>query len=51
MMKTAFKVVLDTNVLLASEKSTSATSPTQELLARWKQEEFEGLYSEDILVD
>ncbi len=49
MMTTAFKVVLDTNVLLASEKTTSATSPTQELLERWKREEFEVLYSEDIL--
>lgn len=43
-MKTSFKVVPDTNVLLASEKHPGATSPNKEFVERWKCQEFELLY-------
>jgi predicted nucleic acid-binding protein len=51
MIKTSFKVVPDTNVLLASEKSTNLTSPNKEFFERWRDEEFELLYSENTLLE
>ncbi|MBU0569065.1 PIN domain-containing protein [bacterium] len=51
MMKTSFKVVPDTNVLIASEKSTSLISPNKEVFERWRNEEFEILYSDDTLLE
>ena len=50
-MKTSFKVVPDTNVFMASEKSVHPTSPNKEFVARWKNEEFEVLFSEDTLLE
>jgi uncharacterized protein len=51
MTKTNFQVVPDTNILLASEKSLSLTSPNREFFERWRHEEFELLYSEDTLCE
>jgi len=50
-MKTSFKVVLDTNVVIAFEKSTSESSPNIELFDRWRNDEFEILYSDDTLLE
>ena len=43
------RAVFDTNVVVAAIKSRSATSPNAELLRRWQNEEFELLYSLDLL--
>lgn len=43
------RAVLDTNVLLAANRSTHPTSPNVEILARWKRGEFVFLYSLDTL--
>jgi len=51
MAKTSFKVVPDTNVLIASEKSMSESSPNKEFFERWKNEEFDILYSDDTLLE
>ena len=50
-MKTVFKVVPDTNVMIASEKHPGPTSPNKEFVDRWKREEFVLLYSEDTLLE
>jgi len=50
-MKTHFKIVPDTNVLIASEKSVSSISPNKEFFDRWRNEEFEILYSDDTLLE
>lgn len=50
-MKTSFSVVADTNVVIASEKSTSKSGPNREFFERWKNSEFEVLYSDDILLE
>ncbi len=50
-MKTAMKVVPDTNIFIASEKHPSSTSPNKEFFERWRQEEFMVLYSEDTLLE
>lgn len=50
-MKTSFRVVPDTNVVIASEKSASASSPNREFFDRWKNDEFEILYSDDTLLE
>ncbi len=47
-MKTEFRVVPDTNVIIAAEKPTF-NSPNREFLQRWKNEEFQVLYSQDML--
>lgn len=47
-MKTDFRVILDTNVILASQNAT-ASSPNREIIDRWIQDEFLVLYSTDIL--
>jgi len=51
MKKTTFKVVPDTNVFVAAEKSKHAASPNREFVNRWKNNEFEVLYSEDTLLE
>ena len=51
MKKTAFKVVPDTNVFVAAEKSRHSASPNKEFINRWKNYEFEVLYSEDTLLE
>jgi len=50
-MKTSFRTVPDTNVVIASEKSRSESSPNKEFFARWKNEEFQILYSDDTLLE
>ncbi len=50
-MKTSFSIVPDTNVLIASQKSRSESSPNKELFARWRNEEFELLHSDDTLLE
>lgn len=50
-MKTSFRVVPDTNVVIASEKSKSESSPNKEFFGRWRNNEFEILYSEDTLLE
>lgn len=47
-MKSTFKVVPDTNVIIAS-RSSSTTSPNKEFFARWKNNEFAILFSDDTL--
>jgi predicted nucleic acid-binding protein len=46
-----WRVVLDTNVVLAAHRSEAATSPNREILTRWKAGEFLLLYSEDVLIE
>jgi predicted nucleic acid-binding protein len=50
-MKTPFRVVPDTNVFIAAEKSSHVTSPNKEFVKRWKDNEFEVLYSEDMFLE
>ncbi len=50
-MKTSFRVVPDTNVVIASEKSTSESSPNREFFDRWRNDEFGILYSDDTLLE
>lgn len=50
-MKSPFRVVPDTNVVIASVKSASQTSPNKEFFDRWKNNEFEILYSDDTLLE
>ena len=45
------RVVLDTNVVLASERSGAATSPNREILGRWRAGEFLWLYSRDTVLE
>ena len=47
----AFRVVLDTNVVLASQRTASPTSPNREVLDRWKRGEYTLLYSDDALLE
>ena len=44
-------MVPDTNVVIASEKSTSESSPNREFFDRWRNDEFEILYSDDTLLE
>ena len=48
-VKTPFVTVPDTNVVLASHLSKGAASPNKEYFERWKNKEFELVYSEDTL--
>ncbi|OQX11634.1 MAG: hypothetical protein BWK80_44535 [Desulfobacteraceae bacterium IS3] len=50
-MKTSFRSVPDTNIVIASEKSRSGSSPNEEFFARWKNGEFQILYSDDTLLE
>lgn len=45
------RVVLDANIFVAAYLSKNPRSPTVELLKRWRQGEFELLYSDDLLVE
>jgi len=45
------RVVLDTNVVLASQKSTHPTSPNREVTDRWLSGEFVLLMSDDIAIE
>lgn len=41
--------VLDTNVVLSSQRSTSPVSPNAEIIERWKAGEFAWLFTDDLL--
>ena len=43
------RVVLDTNVVLAANRTTHPSSPNAEILARWKRGEFTCLHTLDTL--
>ncbi len=43
------RAVLDTNVMLASQKTASAQSPNAEIVRRWKAREFTLLITDDLL--
>lgn len=45
------RAVFDTNIFVAAYLSKNPDSPTMELLRRWRQGEFELLYSDDLLVE
>jgi putative PIN family toxin of toxin-antitoxin system len=46
-----FRVVLDTNVVIAALKSKNPHSPTVELLDRWSKGEFMLIYCDDLLAE
>jgi predicted nucleic acid-binding protein len=50
-MKTSFRSVPDTNIVIASEKSRSGSSPNREFFDRWEKGEFQILYSDDTLLE
>lgn len=50
-MTTSFSVVPDTNVIIASQKSSSTSSPNKEFFDRWQADEFEILHSDDTLLE
>ena len=45
------RAVFDTNIFVAAYLSKNPYSPTIELLRRWRQGQFELLYSDDVLVE
>lgn len=45
------RVVLDTNVVLAAERSSAPASPNREILGRWRAGEFLWLYSRDTVLE
>ncbi len=49
--KAKFRVVFDTNVIIAALKSKNPHSPTVELLGRWKNGKFILLYCDDLLAE
>jgi predicted nucleic acid-binding protein len=50
-MNTRFRIVPDTNVVLASERSTSPHSPNREVFTRWMNDECQILISDDTLAE
>ena len=49
MNKISFRVVLDTNVIVASHLTKSEDCPNHEIIQRWEQGQFVVLWSQDIL--
>ncbi|MBC7819032.1 MAG: PIN domain-containing protein [Planctomycetaceae bacterium] len=47
----AFRAVLDSNVLVAAQRSADPLSPNRELIERWKANEFTLLFSRDTLLE
>ncbi len=47
----AFRAVLDTNIVLASKRTTNPASPNREVLDRWECGEYTLLYSDDALLE
>ncbi len=45
------RVVLDTNVFVAAFLTKRTDSPTRELLDRWRNKQFDLLYSDDLLLE
>jgi predicted nucleic acid-binding protein len=50
-MNTRFRIVPDTNIVLASERSTSPHSPNREVFTRWMNDECQILISDDTLAE
>ena len=49
-MKTdRFRIVLDTNVVLAHVRAKSDDSPNKEIIHRWARGEFDVLWTQDVL--
>lgn len=49
MTRVRFRVVLDTNVLISSQLSNSEDSPNKEIIQTWHDDQFDFLWTEDIL--
>ena len=49
MIKNKFRVVLDTNIIIASHLSESEDSPNKEIIQRWKNDQFDVLWTDDTL--
>ena len=47
----AYRAVLDSNVLVAAQRSADPHSPNRELVERWKADEFTFLFSRDTLLE
>ena len=45
------RAVLDTNVVLAADRSTNPLSPNKEIINRWANREFTWLVSDDIAAE
>lgn len=50
-MSLTLRVVPDTNIFIAAQKSTSLGSPNKEFFERWQRSEFDLLFSEDTLFE
>ena len=50
-MSVLFRVVPDTNIFIAAQKSKSLGSPNKEFFEHWQKTEFDLLYSEDTLLE
>jgi len=50
-MAAQLRTVLDTNVLLAAQRSSHPSSPNVEILSRWRRREFVFCYSLDTLAE
>ncbi len=48
-MTLALRVVPDTNIFIAAQKSTNPSSPNKEFFERWQQAGFDLLFSDDTL--
>lgn len=49
MIRNKFRVVLDTNIIIASHLSESEDSPNKEIIQRWKNDQFDVLWTDDTL--
>jgi len=49
-MKTSFRTVPDTNVIIAAQNG-GLTSPNREYFTRWKNNEFAFLFSDDTMLE
>lgn len=49
MIRNKFRVVLDTNIIIASHLSESEDSPNKEIIHRWENDQFDVLWTDDTL--
>jgi len=49
--KSRYRVVLNTTVVVAALRSKNPSSPNVEIVRRWKDNEFDLLYSDDLLAE
>jgi putative PIN family toxin of toxin-antitoxin system len=49
MIRNKFRVVLDTNIIIASHLSESKDSPNKEIIHRWENDQFDVLWTDDTL--